>query len=106
PEPVVAAVPEPEPVVAATSAPATGAGGANGTRAAAGGRPGRTPGARQGNLVKGGPEFQDIFKMAMNGNSLADSVQVKYDAGSERGRVTTGSSTPDDDSKRRRRRKR
>ncbi len=75
-------------------------------RAGSAARPARPGAARQAPLVKGGPEFKDIFKMAMNGNSLADSVQVKYDAGSERGRVTSGSPPADDDSKRRRRRKR
>ncbi len=126
PEPVAAAAPqqvaaaaEPEPVAAGQSEPededededegneaVAASAGARPARAGSAARPARPGAARQAPLVKGGPEFKDIFKMAMNGNSLADSVQVKYDAGSERGRVTSGSPPADDDSKRRRRRKR
>ena len=106
----VAAATEPEPAdedEAETDGSETVAASATARPARAGSaaRPARPGAARQAPLVKGGPEFKDIFKMAMNGNSLADSVQVKYDAGSERGRVTSGSPPADDDSKRRRRKR-
>ncbi|MGC8462578.1 MAG: hypothetical protein ACP5P9_02760 [Acidimicrobiales bacterium] len=58
--------------------------------------------------VKGGPEFPDILKMALDGSSLADVVTVQYDGASPRSRETgqTRGSEDDEGGKRRRRRRR
>ncbi len=58
--------------------------------------------------VKGGPEFPDILKMALDGSSLADVVTVQYDGASPRSREPgqTRASEDDEGGKRRRRRRR
>jgi len=51
--------------------------------------------ARNGDLYKGTREFPDLLGMAMKGSSLADAVEVKYDASSMR-KPATGSAAPKD----------
>ncbi len=48
--------------------------------------PGLSPAvaAKNAELFKGGPEFPDIFQLALKGSSLADEVKVQYDANSQR----------------------
>jgi hypothetical protein len=72
--------------------------------------PSATQAAKNAELFKGGPEFPDIFKMAMKGSSLADKLEVKYDAGSARQSDTTSggkaaSEATDDKGRGRRKRK-
>ncbi len=89
--PAPALAPEPAPVVAeapATSpaAPAPAPATREPERAPQTRNPGLSPvvAAKNAELFKGGPEFQDIFQLALKGSSLADEVKVQYDATSQR----------------------
>jgi len=87
--PVVAEAPAPEPAPAApvvAEAPAPAPAAREPERAPQTRNPGLSPAvaAKNAELFKGGPEFQDIFQMALKGSSLADEVKVQYDATSQR----------------------
>jgi hypothetical protein len=70
--------------------------------------------AKNAELFKGSREFPDLLNMALKGSSLADQVEVKYDATSTRhtdnsssspGRTTAGESNGTDKNGKRWRRK-
>jgi len=66
---------------------------------------------KNADLFKGGPEFPDIFKLAMEGTSIGSNVSVRYDAASPRAKeAASGASkgtapVPDDRAGKRRRRR-
>lgn len=65
---------------------------------------------KNADLFKGGPEFPDIFKLAMEGTSIGSNVSVRYDAASPRAKEaavgTPKGSTPTADDKAGKRRRR
>jgi len=66
---------------------------------------------KNADLFKGGPEFPDIFKLAMEGTSIGSNVSVRYDAASPRAKEAASSTpkssipAPDDKAGKRRRRR-
>jgi len=48
---------------------------------------------KNADLFKGGPEFPDIFKLAMEGTSIGSNVSVRYDAASPRSKEAASSTT-------------
>jgi len=48
---------------------------------------------KNADLFKGGPEFPDIFKLAMEGTSIGSNVSVRYDAASPRAKDAASGTT-------------